>query len=299
MADGFSKPVREFLAYLRVECGLAPNTLSSYAFDLKRLRAFLEQRGCAGWQQLDAAALIDYLQGLRRDEMTGATIARHLAAMRAFGRFMLYYGYCSEDPTELLERPVTWQKLPHGVHVKQVEKLLHAPQPEERLYWRNRAILETLYATGCRASELGGIDLNDLHPELGVVKITGKGGRQRLVPIGRPALDAIDDYLRELRPKLLRPDRPTSRLFLTHRGTPIDRFGVWHLVKKCAARAGMAHVHPHTLRHTFATHLLSGGADLRVVQEMLGHERVTTTQIYTHVDSSRLKAVIDAHHPRP
>ena len=156
-----------------------------------------------------------------------------------------------------------------------------------------------MYATGCRASEAGTITTQDLHTDLRVVKITGKGNKQRIVPIGTPALDAIQHYQQALRPHLHKPDHPTDALLLTRRGTPLDRFRVWHIVKKHAARAGVPPLHPHTIRHSFATHLLSGGADLRVVQELLGHAKITTTQIYTHVDRDRLKAIVQSHHPRP
>ena len=167
------------------------------------------------------------------------------------------------------------------------------------MYLRDKALLELMYATGCRASEAGDLKMADLHNDLGVVKITGKGNRQRLVPIGRHAAEAIEQYLQELRPRLVKEARPTDRLLLSERGTPMNRFTVWHTVKKHAARAGLRDVHPHTIRHTFATHMLSGGADLRVVQELLGHARVTTTQIYTHVDQSRLRSIVKKHHPRP
>jgi integrase/recombinase XerD len=291
--------VGDFLAYLRVECGLSPNTIESYAFDLQRMLAFLEGRSVRRAAELDGTLLIEHLRQLRREELAGSSIARHLATVRAFGRFLAGNGYCTQDPAELLERPAVWRNLPRTIHTRQIERLLAAPQPGEKMYLRDVAALETMYATGCRASELGAIALSDYHEPLGVVKLSGKGRRQRIVPIGRPAMVAVRRYLDELRPELLRDARPAEAMFLTERGEPMTRFTVWAMIKKHARRAGMRDVHPHTLRHTFATHLLGGGADLRVVQELLGHARVTTTQIYTHVDQSRLKSVIANHHPRP
>lgn len=299
MADPFSQPVREFLTYLRVECGFAVNTSAAYGADLKRLRAYLQSRGFHAPAQLDGNLLIDHLRQLRAEGLSSATIARHLATLRSFSRFLVNTGHCEHDPAEMLERPVTWQRLPHAVHTRHIDRLLAALDPAERLHPRDLALLETMYATGCRAGEVGSIRVEDFHDDIGVVKLTGKGNRQRIVPMGRPAIRAVRQYIDHARPALLRDHRPTDRVFLSARGAPLDRFGVFHIIKKYARRAGIADLHPHTLRHTFATHLLGGGADLRVVQELLGHARVTTTEIYTHVDQTRLKAVIEKHHPRP
>ncbi|MBI1368060.1 MAG: site-specific tyrosine recombinase XerD [Planctomycetes bacterium] len=299
MDSRFNQPVRDFLAYLRVECGLAANTIVSYELDLKKLESFLAQRGRDDPATLDAPILIAHLRQLRAAGMASSSIARHLATIRAFGRFLVAYEYCEHDPAELLERPTMWKRLPQSMHTQQIDKLLAAPLPSDKLYLRDVAILETLYATGCRASELGTMSLRDFHNDVGVVKITGKGNRQRIVPVGKKAVEAIRQYVADLRPKLLRAGKPNDALFLTTRGTAVDRYIIWSMIKKHARRAGLRGIHPHTLRHTFATHMLGGGADLRVVQELLGHARVTTTQIYTHVDQSRLKAVIANHHPRP
>ncbi|MBI1372946.1 MAG: site-specific tyrosine recombinase XerD [Phycisphaera sp.] len=298
MANLFSQPVRDFLAYLRVECGLSANTLASYELDLKRLVASLEARGVTDPASLNTEHLIQHLRDLRSDGMASSSVARHLATFRAFGRFLVFYRYAAKDPAELLERPATWRRLPRTMHSKQIDRLLEAPQPTDPLYLRDRAMVEMMYATGCRASEVGAMDLADFHDDLGVVKITGKGNKQRIVPIGKPAIAAVQDYLRDQRPALVNAEKPCGALFLTQRGTAVDRFVVWHVIKRLARRAGLKDVHPHTVRHTFATHLLGGGADLRVVQELLGHTHVTTTQIYTHVDQGRLKAVINQFHPR-
>lgn len=294
-----SVPLCDFLTHLRVECGLAANTLAAYEDDLRQFFNHLADRSITAPAQISGEHMIDHLRQLRSLDRAGSTVARHLAALRSFGRFLVHFGYTQTDPSEMLERPVTWKRLPQTMHLKHIEKLLAAPDPADRLYLRDIALLELMYATGCRASEIAGISLGDLHPDLQVVKITGKGNKQRIVPVGKPALAAIDKYLHELRPSLLHPDRPTDRLLLTARGTPLDRFVVFQVIRKHARTAGIPRVHPHMLRHTFATHMLGGGADLRVVQELLGHSRITTTQVYTHVDQDRLRAVISRHHPRP
>jgi integrase/recombinase XerD len=299
MVDHFSQPVLDFLTYLRVECGLAENTLDAYERDVNRLRDFLADQNIHSFAQLTGAVLSSHLKQLKIDGLASSSIARHLATMRTFGKFLVHYQYCDKDPTELLMRPVTWSRLPHAVHANHIMKLLATPQPDlDKLYLRDIAILETMYASGCRASELGSIELEDFRNDLGILKLTGKGNIQRLVPIGKPAQEAVQKYIEQQRPNLLKPERFTEKVFLTLRGKPVDRFALFALIKKYAKRAGLQGVHPHTLRHTFATHLLGGGADLRVVQEMLGHARVTTTQIYTHVDQGRLKSVIDEFHPR-
>jgi integrase/recombinase XerD len=296
--DQLAIAIDGFLAYLRVECGLSTNTVESYRFDLMRLARFLADRAVVNPSGLDGSLLVAHLRELKRQDLAGSTISRHLATLRAFGRFLAFSGYCKENPAELLERPAIWKRLPRGMHTRQIEKLLSSPLPEEKMYVRDIAVLETMYATGCRASELGAIKLSDYHEPLGVVKLQGKGNRQRLVPIGLPAIQAVRRYLDEQRPQLLRADRPTDALFLTERGEPMTRFTVFAMIRKHAMRSGLREVHPHTLRHTFATHMLAGGADLRVVQELLGHARITTTEIYTHVDQGRLKTVIDKFHPR-
>jgi integrase/recombinase XerD len=299
MADPFNQPVREFLAYLRVECGLSANTLAAYGDDLRQLCEFLAGRGVAAPAEVSAPHFIDHLRQLKSDDRAGSTVSRHLATLRAFGKFLVHFKYVEHDPAELLERPHIWKNLPRTMHTRHIQKLLEAPRPEDRLYLRDLAVIETMYATGCRASEIGALTLGDLHFDIEVAKITGKGNRQRLVPVGKPALRAIRKYLDELRPDLVKPEKPTEAIFLTVRGAPMDRFIIYAMIEKHAEAAGLHDVHPHMLRHTFATHLLSGGADLRVVQELLGHTRITTTQIYTHVDQDRLRAVVAKHHPRP
>lgn len=322
----FAQPIRQFLTYLRVECGLSPNTLAAYADDLRQLAVHLAQSDITDPKQLSYPVLTQHLRNLRAPGsktkpksnpkpglsesssedpgsstvgLTGKSIARHLSAIRMFCRYLTANGYTPKDASELLETPTVWRTMPQIMHTQHVAALLAAVRPDERYALRDIALIELLYACGIRAAEVASIQLPDLHLDLGVVKVTGKGNRQRIVPMGRPAIDAIQRYLDELRPQLLREDRPATALFLTRRSTALDRFAVWRLIKKYARLAGVPAVHPHTLRHSFATHLLAGGADLRVVQELLGHAKITTTQIYTHVDPDRLHEIVKQYHPRP
>ena len=297
-APGMAAVMRQFLTYLRIECGLAANTLLAYEHDLKRLFEYAASRGVTSPGEIDALLLIEHGRWLHEQGLAGRSIGRHLSVMRVFCRFLTANGIVEEDPSELLESPRMWKRLPSVMHVKHVETLLASLDAGERLYLRDRALIELMYASGTRASEVCGIGEEDLFEDLRMVKVTGKGNHQRLVPVGVQAMRAIDDYRRELRPKLAREDRPTEALMLTRRGTAMDRIDVWNVVRKHSRQAGLKDVHPHTLRHSFATHLLAGGADLRVVQELLGHAKVTTTQIYTHVDHARLQSVIKKYHPR-
>lgn len=299
----FAGPVREFLTYLRVEAGLSPATIGAYGRDLRDLAIELDQRGIASVDAVQAHDLAEHLRGLHRERaMQPASIARHLASLRVFFRFLEANGRLRENPTRLLETPTRWRRLPGVLSPKQIRALLEAPSLETgRLWLRDRTMLELMYAAGLRASEVGAIQLNEFNGTLGVVLVTGKGSKQRMVPVGRPARELVDRYLAELRPKLARfnDGRDQQRLLLSHTGRPLERVAVWQIVRRCARIAGLHDVHPHKLRHSFATHLLMGGADLRVVQELLGHTNVSTTQIYTHVDRSRLQQVVKTHHPRP
>jgi integrase/recombinase XerD len=224
---------------------------------------------------------------------------RALVAIRMFMRFAKLMGLIADDGTAILESPKIWQRLPIVCNKPQVLKLLEAPCPEEPYYLRDRATLELLYATGMRASELAGLKTTDLNFDVGYLRCLGKGNKERIIPVGRTAIEAVEAYLRDLRPRLAKPGSGMS-LLLSRTGRPLTRIEIWRLVKKYAARAGLArNLTVHTLRHCFATHLLSGGADLRSVQEMLGHVDIGTTQIYTHVDNERLRKIHKKYHPRP
>lgn len=296
--SALDRAVTEFLAYCRIECGFASATILAYAADLRDLTQWMLAKKVTGWQTLDLTRITEHLRDLDAKGLAVSSIARHVATLRVFGRFLESRGFLAQNPVELLSQPTTWHTLPDVLSHDQMLCLLAAPQPTDKLYLRDVALLELLYAGGLRASEIADLDCDRLHMDLGVARVLGKGQKERIVPIGRPALDAAQRYLKELRPTLVQLNRPTHRLLLSRTGAPITRIVVWQVVVKHAHRAGLRDVHPHTLRHSFATQLLAGGADLRVVQELLGHSNIKTTQIYTHVDSSRLKQVIEKYHPR-
>jgi integrase/recombinase XerD len=298
----FDPPVRDFLAYLRVEAGLAAATIEAYGRDLADLARDLKSSKVASFARCTSQHLIDHLRRLRTDRnMQASSIARHLATFRVFFRFLRANNRIDKDPSDLLERPTQWKRLPGVLTPRQMKQLLEAPAPEHGPLWvRDRAMLELMYAAGLRASEVGALERTQFHQEIGVLTVTGKGGKQRLVPIGAPAQQWTERYLDEVRPLLTRfaDARDRDRLLLSSSGRPLERVAVWQIVRRNAQRAGLRNVHPHMLRHSFATHLLTGGADLRVVQELLGHADIATTQIYTHVDRSRLRDVMKKAHPR-
>ena len=304
----FASVSTAYLTFIRVECGLTPNTIAAYASDLRDLFEDLVEQGIRSIGAISPRALAGHIAGLRKvRNMSPASVARHLATIKTLFRWLSANGKVEENPADWLDQPTRWKKLPGVLSPAKVRALIETPAPpadeaDERLipYWlRDRALLELLYASGLRASEAAGVRIGDWHETLGVVMVTGKAGKQRLVPVGKPAMNAVGDYLERCRPRLLRTgNRDAGRLFLSRTGRPLERVAIWQIVKKHAKTAGLTDVHPHTLRHSFATHMLIGGADLRIVQELLGHADVTTTQIYTHVDRSHLKQVHERFHPR-
>lgn len=292
----------DFLDYLAVEAGLADNTILAYGRDLRAFLGYCESAGIRLLQQIKPALIQNYLRILAEDNMAESSVKRRLAAIRMFLRFARLTGRLVADAAATIESPKLWQRLPAVCSKQQVIDLLNAPCPDEPFYLRDRAMLELLYATGLRASELAGLKCCDLNLSIGYLRCLGKGNRERVIPVGRTAIAATIEYLRELRPKLARPEGQSSSdfLLLSRTGRPMSRIEIWRLVKKYAIRAGMSkNLTVHTLRHCFATHLLSGGADLRSVQEMLGHVDIATTQIYTHVDHERLRSIHKRFHPRP
>ena len=299
----FEQPAREFLTYLRVEAGLARATLEAYTRDLDDLRRDLRAMRIASPQQIKPDHLAEHLRSLSRNrQLQPVSIARHLATIRVFCRFLFANGIIQDNPARLLETPSRWKRLPGVLSPKKINKLLAAPAPEHgRLWLRDKALLELMYAAGLRASEVADLKCNEYNPTLGVLIVTGKGSKQRMVPVGMPAQEATDTYLEQLRPQLTRFDdrRDKDRLMLSNTGRPLERVAVWQIVRRNAQLAGLTDVHPHKLRHSFATHMLVGGADLRTVQELLGHADIASTQIYTHVDRSHLRQVVKKYHPRP
>jgi integrase/recombinase XerD len=293
-----ANPIEAFLDYLTVECGLSVNTLQAYQRDLLRFAASVGCEEGDGWSEVRPDQVVDFMVSEKARGNAPASISRALVAIRMFFRFASGEGIIARDVTEHLESPRLWQNLPEVLDRRAVDRLLAAPQaPADRWPLRDRALLEMLYATGARASEVADLSLTSVNREVGYVLCLGKGNKERIVPVGRRALEALAAYLECERPELDRRQDP--HLFLTHTGRRLGRETLWRLVKKYVIRAGLCPaVSPHTLRHSFATHLLEGGADLRVVQEMLGHVDIGTTQIYTHVDQNRLKAIHKKYHPR-
>ncbi len=290
--------LERFRDYLALEAGNSPHTVENYLRDVRRLAEYGASKGIRAPAEVTAAQLREFIYFLKDLGLAATTIRRQISALRTYYRFLVGEGIVARDPSERIESPKRWRTLPTVLTVADVEKLLGAPNTDEPLAIRDRALLEFAYATGVRVSELVGLTLQDILFEEGVARVFGKGAKERLVPVGRRALGAVALYAREIRPTL---DKGKGRgiLFLNARGTPLSRVGAWGVIKATARRAGLAkRVTPHTLRHTFATHLLEGGADLRAVQEMLGHADLSTTQLYTHVDRDYLRTVHKSYHPR-
>jgi integrase/recombinase XerD len=291
----FEERVRSYLYACRVERGLATNTLTSYRQDLAQFGHFLKP---APLSSVTLDTLRRYADRLRQSGLSSRSIARHITTLRGFFAFLVEERELDANPTDLLTAPKIGSALPNYLDLPDVDRLLNAPEELSRTGLRDRAMLHLIYAAGLRVSELVHLRVADLDEASGTVRVVGKGNKQRLVPIGRQALQAIERYIREQRPRLLK-GRISPYLFVTARGRAMTRQGFWKLVRGTAGKAGIWRpLSPHVLRHTFATHLLEGGADLRSLQAMLGHADIGTTEIYTHVMRSRLRHVVDEHHPR-
>ena len=293
-----AQTVDEYLAYLELERGLSATTRASYGEDLAQFAAHLEREGIGSWAKVRAVHVREFLQALRA-RRSPSSLARKLSALKGLFRFLQGQRRITHSPTAFIDTPRLWRRLPQTLHVQEVERLLGSVSPEG-LGLRDLAMLELLYGAGLRVSELVTLDMAQCHIPGGFLRCIGKGNKERIVPLGQAAAETISRYLAEERPALLagRPD--TDALFVNRAGRRLTRQRVWQLVKHYAA-AGMIpkSIGPHTLRHSFATHLLERGADLRVVQELLGHASISTTQRYTHVDRARLKTVHQRYHPRP
>jgi len=304
-ARGSKKPVADpathlqpFLYYLEAECGMAENTVRAYRSDLVQFLEWLRLKGSMRLSEVDLGLFTKYLTWLHGRQLAASTIARHLISIKMFFRFLVLEGVLLQSVADLLSSPKLWQHLPTVLSPEMVNRLLDGPCHDDRFPLRDRALLALLYATGCRVSEVTNLRLGDMHLEDGFARCVGKGNKERLVSINPLARRRIEEYLTQERPGLLGP-RHVDWLFVTRHGNRLSRIMVWKLVKKYAARiGGSKQVSPHTLRHSFATHMLAGGADIRALQEMLGHASIATTQIYTQVEHSRLKAVHARCHPR-
>lgn len=286
-----------FLNYIRVEKGLAANTVEAYRRDLEKFLAFAGQQKRT-LPKIGREQVVEFLRSLYSQGLDSRSVARHLASVRNFFKFLVLDKAVSQDPSADIESPKVWKTLPKYLSTEEVDRLLAQPQTNAPLGGRDKAMLELLYSTGLRVSELVGLKLGDVQFEMGYLRCFGKGSKERLVPVGKPALKAVEKYLRSARPRLV-GERLTAQLFVNRHGRPLTRQGFWKILQAYGRRAGIkTPLTPHRLRHSFATHLLERGADLRSVQLMLGHADISTTQIYTHVIRERLKQIYRQHHPR-
>jgi len=291
--------IEAFLNYLSVERGLSRNTVSAYQDDLKHYAAFIESRGILAVSKTTRVDISDFMFSQKEHGIAPTSIARRLAAIKSFYRFLVRERILSIDPTTLVDTPKLWHRIPDTLSVSEVELLLNQPDSRNIQGIRDRAILETLYATGMRVSEAVNLKSNNVNFDIGFLRCIGKGNKERVIPLGKKAIMCIQKYLDGARGKLAH-GKESDFLFISRLGARISRQSFWKIIKKYARLAGIKKpIRPHALRHSFATHLLERGADLRSVQEMLGHSNISTTQIYTHVNKDRLKMIHKTYHPRP
>lgn len=299
----FEAELKRYLQFVKLEKGLSENSVTSYTNDLRRYLKFLGQdlriKDLGG---VTLNHIEQYLEELSAMDLSVSSVARNISSIRSFHEFAVVEKLAEANPAELIELPKKAQKLPEVLNPTEVGRILDTPNRETDTGIRNAAILETLYATGMRVSELTNLELHNLVFEIGFIRVIGKGNKERLVPVGELAQSAIEHYIEVVRPKFQSDDNPQkakNKIFLSQRGNPLSRMSIWNIVNDAAERAGIEkNVYPHIFRHSFATHLLEGGADLRAVQEMLGHSSIITTEIYTHVDRSLLHQVHKEFHPR-
>ena len=292
--------IASFVTHVKVEKGLSPNTVEAYHRDLVKFEVFTKKRKLT-LEAVSKDDLVDFLAGLYREQLESRAVARHLVTLRNFFRFAQIQDLIATDPSVNLESPKIRRTLPGYLKLEDVERLLTQPDQKTAMGIRDLAMLEVLYSTGLRVSELVGLRIGDLDSKMGCVRTIGKGDKERIVPIGKKALSMVEKYLQEARPELLKKAKISQSfaLFVNSRGASLSRVGVWKILSAYGRRAGLrVALTPHMLRHSFATHLLERGADLRSVQLMLGHADISTTQIYTHVVEERLKQIYKAHHPR-
>ncbi len=299
MTATLNADVTSFKHYLTTERGLSENTVLAYGRDLARFVAWAEGVKLPDHLRPGLSELVRYLGHLHDEKLAPPSVARHIVALRMFYRYLRYEERTTESTVDLLASPKLWERIPQVLSPESVEALLAAPRAQDRFHLRDKAILELLYATGCRASEVVNLGVDQLNLEASFLRCIGKGNKERVVPLGRAAIAAVREYLGDGRAEAITQFPRAGRLFVSKTNKPLGRVMLWRIVTKYCRRAGLAvGVSPHTLRHSFATHLLSGGADLRAVQEMLGHASITTTQHYTHVDRARMKQLHRKFHPR-
>lgn len=293
-----NEEINDYLHYLTIERGLSLNTRKSYERDLLQYLHYLEDEQITSWQDVDRYVVINYLEKMNDEKKAPATVTRMITSLRRFHQFLRQERLTDHDPMQHIDTPKKVQKLPSTLSLTEVERLIETPDTTKNLGIRDRAILEVMYATGMRVSELVGLKLSDLHLSLGLVQTLGKGDKERIIPLGDYAIQWLERYLDEARP-LLVANPSETHVFVNHHGTGLSRQGIWKNLKQLVREAGInKEVTPHTLRHSFATHLLENGADLRTVQELLGHADISTTQIYTHITKKRMTDVYKQHFPR-
>ena len=293
-----NEEINDYLHYLTIERGLSLNTRKSYERDLLQYLHYLEDEQITSWQDVDRYVVINYLEKMHDEKKAPATVTRMITSLRRFHQFLRQERLTDHDPMQHIDTPKKVQKLPSTLSLTEVERLIETPDTTKNLGIRDRAILEVMYATGMRVSELVGLKLSDLHLSLGLVQTLGKGDKERIIPLGDYAIQWLERYLDEARP-LLVANPSETHVFVNHHGTGLSRQGIWKNLKELVREAGInKEVTPHTLRHSFATHLLENGADLRTVQELLGHADISTTQIYTHITKKRMTDVYKQHFPR-
>jgi len=289
----------DYLHFLQIERGLSLNTRKSYERDLNKYLAFLKNQKIDTWQLIDRYIVMEYLQQLHNEDNSSATIIRMISSLRGFHQFLRQERITDHDPMQHIDSPKKAQKLPSTLSVEEVTLLIETPDTTKPLGIRNRTILEVMYATGLRVSELVDLKIGDLHLSIGLLQTIGKGDKERIIPLGDYAIQWIEKYMEEARPILIKKNQKETRLFVNHHGKPLSRQGVWKNLNQIVQTAGITkNITPHTLRHSFATHLLENGADLRIVQELLGHADISTTQIYTHITKQRMADVYKQHFPR-
>ncbi|KRM59432.1 hypothetical protein C5L31_001314 [Secundilactobacillus malefermentans] len=295
---GLETQVADYLHYSQVERGLSRNTILSYNQDLKEFMAYLKTKDLSSWNKIDRFVILDYLQYENKQNKARNSVIHAVSTLRRFFRYLMQEKFISENPMVQVSSPKQAHPLPQVLTETEVNSLLDAPDTSTKYGCRDRAILETMYATGLRVSELVHLKLDDLHLEMGLIQTLGKGNKERIIPIGDVAIDWLNRYLRDSRPQLLK-NRQSPYVFLNAHGSGLSRQSIWKKIKQYVALAGIKKdVTPHTLRHSFATHILENGADLRVLQELLGHSDISTTQIYTHISKKRMTEVYRKYHPR-
>lgn len=293
-----NEQIENYLYYLQVERGLSINTRKSYERDLRKYVSFIHETPIDTWQQVDRYFIIDFLKTMKNDDVSSTTIIRMISTLRGFHQYLREEKVIEKNPMQHIDTPKKAQKLPNTLSVEEVTRLIEAPDSTKPLGIRNRAILEVMYATGLRVSELVSLKLSDLHLDMGLLQTIGKGDKERIIPLGDHAIQWIEKYLTDSRPVLVKK-KNTVHLFVNNHGQSLSRQGIWKNMKQVVRDAGINKtITPHTLRHSFATHLLENGADLRIVQELLGHADISTTQIYTHINKQRMTDVYKQHFPR-